>query len=119
VAERLARVGEELGIRLLSADTFGTLDEVAASVGAEPTTIESGEDKRRVVHELGAEWCVAVGNGANDCAMLELAALGIAVVGAEGAAGAALRAADLVCGSILDALDLLLDETALRATLRA
>jgi P-type E1-E2 ATPase len=119
VAERLARVAEKLRIHLLSADTFGTLDEVAASVGAEPTRIESGDDKRRIVQELGADRCVAVGNGANDCSMLELAALGIAVIGPEGAAGAAVRVADVACGSILDALDLLLDEIALRATLRA
>jgi len=118
VAERLARVGEQLRVHLLSADTFGTLDGVAASVGAEPTLIESGEDKLRVIQALGAGRCAAVGNGANDVAMLEAAALGIAVIGPEGAAGAAVRVADVVCGSILDALDLLLDEQALRATLR-
>ena len=118
VSERLASLGEKLRIHLLSADTFGTLEEVAASVGAEPTRIESGADKQRVVRELGADRCAAMGNGANDRLMLELAALGIAVIGPEGAAGAALRVADVVCGSILDALDLLLDETALRATLR-
>jgi soluble P-type ATPase len=41
------------------------------------------------------------------------------VLGPEGAAAGALRAADVVCASILDALDLLLDERALAATLRA
>jgi soluble P-type ATPase len=50
--------------------------------------------------------------------MLAAAALGIAVVGPEGAAGAAVRAADVVCASIVDALDLLLDERLLVATLR-
>jgi P-type E1-E2 ATPase len=119
VPERLTDMGEKLRIHLLSADTFGTLDAVAAAVGAEPTTIASGEDKRRVVEELGADRCVAIGNGANDAAMLERAALGIAVIGPEGAAGAAVRVSDVLCGSILDALDLLLDETALRATLRS
>jgi soluble P-type ATPase len=118
VSERLADLGEKLRIHLLSADTFGTLDEVAAAVGGEATTIASGEDKRRALEELGAHCCVAIGNGTNDAAMLELAALGIAVIGPEGTAGAAVRAADVVCGSTLDALDLLLDETALRATLR-
>jgi len=48
--------------------------------------------------------------GANDEAMLRLAMLGIAVIGSEGAATSAVLAADIVCGSILDALDLLLDE---------
>jgi len=118
VPERLARVREKLWVHLLSADTFGTLDEIAASLDAEPTRIGTGEDKLRVVAELGPDRCVAVGNGANDAAMLERAALGIAVIGPEGAAGDAVRAADVVCRSILDALDLLLDETALQATLR-
>ena len=118
VPERLARVGEDLRIHLLSADTYGTLDEVAAALRVEPTRIESGEDKQRVVAELGARRCVAVGNGANDRLMLELAALGIAIVGPEGAAGAAVRVADVVCGSIVEALDLLLDVDSLRSTLR-
>ena len=59
-----------------------------------------------------------MGNGANDAAMLDAAALGVAVIGPEGAAGAAVRVADVVCGSVLGALDLLHDERALRATLR-
>jgi soluble P-type ATPase len=118
VAERLSRVTAALDVHLLSADTFGTLDEVAARLGALGTRVASGDDKRRVLSDLGAEHCVAVGNGANDEAMFEAAALAVAVVGPEGAAGAALRAADVVCSSILDALDLLLDERVLAATLR-
>jgi soluble P-type ATPase len=50
--------------------------------------------------------------------MLRAATLGIAVIGPEGAAGPTLVAADVVCRSVLDALDLLLDERALAATLR-
>lgn len=118
VPARLERVERMLHIHLLSADTFGTLDAVATSLGAEARRVASGEDKLRVVRELGAERCAAIGNGANDAAMLEACALGIAVVGSEGAAGAALVVADVVCASIRDALDLLLDERALIATLR-
>jgi soluble P-type ATPase len=50
--------------------------------------------------------------------VLEAAALGIAVVGPEGASGAAVRSADVLCRSVLEALDLLLDTRALGATLR-
>ena len=50
--------------------------------------------------------------------MLGVARLGIAVLGAEGASAATLRAADVICGSILDALGLLLNEAALASTLR-
>jgi P-type E1-E2 ATPase len=118
VAERLAAVTGILQVHLLSADTFGTLQAIAARLGARETPIATGDDKLRFVHELGAARCAAVGNGANDTAMLKAAALGIAVVGPEGAAGSALAAANVACTSILDALDLLLDERALVATLR-
>ena len=60
-----------------------------------------------------------VGNGANDVLVLEAAALGVAVIGAEGASSAAMRSADVVCTSVHDALDLLLDHRTLVATLRA
>lgn len=118
VAERLERVEQMLHLHLLSADTFGTLADIARSLNAEARRTEAGEDKLRVVRDLGAERCAAIGNGANDAAMLEASALGIAVVGSEGAATAAIAAADVVCASICDALDLLLDERALIATLR-
>lgn len=118
VAERLAALAGTLEIRLLSADTFGTLADVAGALGARAGLVASGEEKAHVVVELGSARCAAIGNGANDAAMLQEAALGIAVVGREGAAGSAIRAADVVCTSILDALDLLLDERALVATLR-
>jgi len=77
------------------------------------------EQRRDVAHDargasealeiFGAGRSAAVGNGANDAEMLAAAALGIAVIGPEGASTAALMAADLVCGSVTDALDLLAD----------
>lgn len=82
------------------------------------TTIRTGEDKSAFVVSLGADATAAIGNGRNDEAMLRAAKLGIAIIGPEGAAGAALSAADIVCRSVTDALDLLLDERLLVATLR-
>ena len=119
VSERLERLRALVELHLLSADTFGTLADVAAAVGARGTRVDSGEDKRRIVVELGAHRCAAIGNGANDASMLDTVALGIAVIGPEGASSTVIAAADAVCGSILDALDLLLDERALTATLRS
>ena len=49
---------------------------------------------------------------------LEAAAVSFTVLGPEGASAAALRAADVVCASAVEALDLLLDPTSLSATLR-
>lgn len=118
VRERIAELRKRLESHLVSADTFGSLDEVAAGLGLEARIASEGQAKVRFLDELGRGRCAAIGNGANDAAMLTAAALGIAVVGSEGASAAALRAADVVCASILDALDLLLDERLLVATLR-
>ena len=67
---------------------------------------------------LGASLTVCIGNGRNDCLMIEAAALGIALVQREGAASAAILAADVVMSDILDALDLLISPLRLIATLR-
>lgn len=118
VASGLDALQEDMEIRLLSADTFGTLDALAARLGVEAQVAASAREKRRVLDALGAERCVALGNGANDALILEGAALGIAIVGPEGASAAAIAAADLVCRSIVEALALLREPRVIAATLR-
>jgi P-type E1-E2 ATPase len=118
VAEALARLREDLRLHVLSADSFGTAEQVADHLEATFRRIKTGEDKRAHVEALGAERCIALGNGRNDVPMLRAAALGIAVVGPEGASGAALAVADVATRSIGEALTLLADPTALTATLR-
>jgi P-type E1-E2 ATPase len=119
VAERLAALRGNLDPRLLSADTFATLASIAEQLALPAQIAASAQEKLAVLHELDASLCVAVGNGSNDAGMLAEAALGIAVIGPEGASTQALAAADVVCASILDALDLLLEPRALAATLRS
>jgi soluble P-type ATPase len=119
VAGRLSGLGRRLELHALSADTFGTLDELAGQLHVAAQRISSGAEKREYLDSLGPQSCAAIGNGTNDISMLSAAALGIAVIGPEGSSMAALAAADVVCRSILDALDLLLDERAVIATLRA
>lgn len=118
VAERLSALRAHLEPRLLSADTFGTLNRIAEQLELRAQIVASAEDKLAVLHELGADRCVAIGNGSNDRALLAEAAVGIAVLGAEGCSAEALGACDLVCASVLDALDLLSEPRALAATLR-
>ena len=77
-----------------------------------------GPQKLTLVRDLNPTLAVAIGNGANDALMLKEAALGIAVNGGEGAAVAAILAADIYIPDILDALDLLLHPDRIRATLR-
>jgi len=119
VAERLAGLRTSLEPLLLSADTFSTLAAIREQLALPAQVAPSREEKLAVLRELGPDRCAVVGNGSNDAAILAEAALGIAVIGPEGVSSAALAAADLVCRSVLDALDLLADPRALSATLRA
>lgn len=118
VADRLTTIRNVLSVHILTADTFGTLDEVTASLGVEGHRVSTGEEKRVFMDRLGAQTCVAIGNGRNDVPMLTGAALGLAVLGPEGTANAAATAADILCRSILVALDLLIEPKLLIATLR-
>ena len=119
VAERLGLLADILAIHVLTADTYGTAEGLARRLTmATFTTIAGGAEKAARVEALGADRVVAIGNGRNDEAMLRAARLGIAVLGTEGAATSTLLAAEVACATILDALDLLLDERAITATLR-
>jgi P-type E1-E2 ATPase len=121
VDERLTRLRESLEPWLVSADTQGTLAALTADLGIKAQRLQSGDEaaqKAALVKTLGAERVVAIGNGANDVAMLQQAALGIAVLGGEGLAVECLSAADVAVPDILGALDLLLWPRRLLATLR-
>ena len=119
VAERIAVLAGNLQLHLVTADTFGTATALGRSLGVQVRTIQTGADKAELVARLGPDGTAAIGNGRNDEPMLRAARLGIAVIGPEGASAAALIAADIVCRSVTDALDLLIDERLLVATLRA
>jgi P-type E1-E2 ATPase len=118
VASALERLQGRLDPLLVSADTFGTLDEIGRDLGVRTRLVRTGDEKRRLVEELGAGGTTVIGNGTNDAPALEAAALGIAVLGPEGTSADAVRAADVLCRSVVEALELLLDPKTLAATLR-
>ena len=121
VGERLELLSDRLQVHVLTADTFGSAREELAKLSCRVSVISpetQAEAKGDYIGNLGPEECVAVGNGRNDRIMLKRAALGIALLQAEGASVEALLAADIVSRSILDALDLLLYPLRLTATLR-
>lgn len=122
VADRVGTLRGVVAVHLVSADTFGRLDAIAATLGVAAVRLRRGEpeapQKAEYVRGLGPTTVVAVGNGANDEAMLREAALGIAVLGREGLATSALTAARVLTASIDDALDLLLNPRRLVATMR-
>jgi soluble P-type ATPase len=119
VAERLQRLREHLAIHILTAGTHGNIPELERALGFPLHIISTGEDKERFVQQLGPEHVIAFGNGANDAAMLNIAAISIAVMAAEGLSLLALHAADVLAHGPLDAIDLALHPKRLIATLRA
>ena len=118
VAQRLGALAQDIRIRVLSADTFGTAESALGGLPLQFHRIRTGWDKARYIERLGPDQVVAIGNGRNDVAMVKAAAVGIAVQGPEGVAAELLGAADIVTANILDALDLVANPLRLKATLR-
>ncbi len=118
VRPRIAQLSQSLDIELLTGDTYGSLTEALAGVPLQARVIASGADKAARAAELTAQGVAAIGNGANDAAMLRTATLGIAVLGLEGLHAQTLQSARVIAPSIHAALDLLLHPQRLRATLR-
>lgn len=119
VGVKLERLRQRLAVEVLTADTFGTARQSLAHFGIPCTVVANAAAKAERVRSLGGDSVIAIGNGRNDVAMFDAAALAIAVVGAEGLACTALHAADLIAPDIGHALDLLLLPQRLVATLRA
>jgi soluble P-type ATPase len=122
VRPRLESLADRLHLHVITADTFGFVQEELASVKCDLAILPSDEQaptKVDYVRNLGPERVAVIGNGRNDRLMLEAAELGIAVVQGEGASFEALSAADVVIPDILSALDMLLFTKRLIATLRS
>ncbi|MBI3338686.1 MAG: HAD family hydrolase [Chloroflexi bacterium] len=121
LAKRIAFLRNRLTIHLLTADTHGRQAVIDQQLNLTATHLTKGseqEQKRAFIESLGADSVVAIGQGANDAAMLKAAALGICVMSAEGVAIETLLAADLVVPNIFTAFDLLDKPLRIAASLR-
>lgn len=117
----LIELASAVRIHILTADTFGTVASSVSDLPVELCVLPAGRQDRaksRYVKSLGPDRCAAIGNGRNDSLMLKRAALGIGVIGPEGASSIALNMADITCLSITDALGLFLNPLRIVATLR-
>ena len=121
VKELLNRVAAILDVHILTADTFGTARSELAGVACRLHILEGNNEdaqKEGYVQSLGAENVIALGNGNNDRKMLKAARIGIAVSLNEGCAMEAAFSANILMTSATDALELLLQDNSLKATLR-
>lgn len=121
VKSRLHKLSKELEIYVLTADTHGTAREMCEGLPLEVHTFPTNgalEEKLEIVEKLGAEQCVAIGNGRNDKLMCRASVLAIAVLEQEGMCGKLIGEADVCTRNIENALDLLIYPKRLIATLR-
>lgn len=116
VKHLLKRLADRYTVVVLSADTFGTLEDELSGLPVRVERVSSGAEKAEIAR--GYAPYAAVGNGNNDVAMLEGAELAFCVIGPEGATVDALLASDVVVKDVKDAMAMLLDERKLIATLR-
>lgn len=116
VKELLKELSEKYEIVVLSSDTFGTLKDEFNELDIKIERVKDSNEKLQKALEY--EPYIGVGNGNNDVRMLENAELAICVIGEEGASVEALLASDIVVKDIRDAINLLLNEKRLIATLR-
>ncbi len=116
-----AQLSKRYALHVITADTFGSVHSQLEEYDTTIKVLSSDnhtQEKAQYVNTLGAENCVALGNGNNDAQMLLSAAIGISILGDEGCAKDALLSSDLTCKSISEALELLLSTKRLIATLR-
>mgnify|MGYP006302951465 CR=1 FL=1 len=122
VKEKIFTLSKKLDIYIVTADTFGTVREEFKD---DKINIEIIDDKysgtkykEKFIKNLGRENTIAIGNGFNDNAMLDKAKISLVIVGKEGSAVKTVLNADIIITNIIDALDLLLHNNRLKATLR-
>jgi P-type E1-E2 ATPase len=109
LSKRIASLQDRLTVHLLTADTHGRQSLIDEQLNLKAIRIQTGneaEQKADYVRKLGAGKVAAIGQGANDAAMLKESALGICVMSQEGVATETLLAADLVLPDIFTAIDL-------------
>ena len=112
---------DRLTVHLLTADTHGKQTIIDQQLNLQAVRVQPGkeaEQKAEFVRQLNAAQVAAIGQGANDAAMLKTAAIGIGILSAEGIASETILAADLIVPDIYAALTLFEKPLRIVATLR-
>ena len=121
MVRQLTGLRDRLTLHLVTADTLGRQAVIDRQLNLQSVRVLPGNEqsqKLEFVRSLGPERVVAIGQGANDAAMLQAAALGIAVLSQEGLAIETLLAADILVPDIYVALQLIEKPLRIVASLR-
>lgn len=121
VENNMNQLSKTLKIYVITADTFGTVENQLKKVNCTVIKISNQNQRQQkldLILKLNPENTVSFGNGRNDELMLKEAVLGIGILENEGIYAKNLLAADIVCKNVLNAFELFLTPNKLIATLR-
>jgi P-type E1-E2 ATPase len=117
----IASLQDRLTVHLLTADTHGKQEIIDHQLNLQAVRVQPGkeaEQKAEYVRSLNPDHVAAIGQGANDSAMLKMAAIGIGILSPEGIAVETMQTADLIVPDIYTALTLFDKPLRLVASLR-
>lgn len=121
VKELLPELEKYVDIYILTADTYGTVKKECSHIGAKVLTFpkeNAGKSKNEIIKRINGQKTICIGNGFNDILMFKEAIISIAVIEGEGASGKLLPYADIITTSIIDGINIILNENRMKATLR-
>jgi len=122
LATPLADLAARFKLHVVTGDTRGTAKAELASIKTEIITIPQDNQaiaKADYIIQLDPDHVIAIGNGRNDQQMLQMAHIGIAVLGREGMSVSAVSSADIIVPDIFSAIELVMDAQRIMATLRS
>ena len=121
VKDKINLLAKKAKIYVLTADTRGQARQTLDKINTEIVLLSSdntSREKAEFIHTIGGNRTVAIGNGYNDHLMVREAALGLCIIGKEGASAETVKRSDVILQDVLDALDFLLRPLRSKATLR-
>jgi soluble P-type ATPase len=117
----LMHISKSVQVHVVTADTVGSARDGLNGIDCKLhllTPKDQDRQKLEYVKLIGPHLTVCIGNGRNDKLMLKEASLGIGIISGEGAFTDTLLHANIICTSIVSALELLIYPHRLKATLR-
>jgi soluble P-type ATPase len=119
--DKINLLAKRAKIYVLTADTRGRADQTLGKLRAEIVLLtgdNTSQEKAKFIRAIGPNRSVGIGNGYNDHLMVKVAALGLCIIGKEGASAETVKNADVILPDVVDALDFLLRPLRSKATLR-
>lgn len=121
VSHRLHKLASKINLVILTADTYGIVEESCRDLPVTISIINKGQEqiqKLEVLNLIGTDKTASIGNGANDLLMIKESIIGISVIGKEGVFSQLIGASDICVPDINTGLDLFLHPKRITSTLR-